>query len=135
MKAFQTQQLGKKICRLTAAGAHPPFLANPLSMRSQVVGSIHQFRSYASEMNDYVYHIKAGNIGGVDPSVIDACPVCSAVYKEMTSHSVIASTITSIRIEEVADNIITPEVASRLWDSLWLLFHETANTQSSLQFE
>lgn len=40
-------------------------------------------RSYYTEANDYVYNISVGNIAGVDPSVVDECPVCSKILREM----------------------------------------------------
>ena len=40
-------------------------------------------RNYSTETNEYVYNISVGNIAGVDPSVIDECPVCSSIMREM----------------------------------------------------
>lgn len=40
-------------------------------------------RAYSTETNEYVYNISVGNIAGVDPSVIDECPVCSTILREM----------------------------------------------------
>jgi len=40
-------------------------------------------RNYCSEANEYVHNISAGNIAGVDPSVIDECPVCSTILREL----------------------------------------------------
>lgn len=40
-------------------------------------------RNYYTEANDYVYNISVGNIAGVDPSVVDECPVCSKILREM----------------------------------------------------
>jgi hypothetical protein len=38
---------------------------------------------YSTEIKDYVFHIKAGNIDGVEPSVVDNCPVLSQIDREM----------------------------------------------------
>ncbi len=52
----------------------------PLSPRA---GKALSPRSYYTEANDYVYNISVGNIAGVDPSVVDECPVCSKILREM----------------------------------------------------
>ena len=52
----------------------------PLSPRA---GKALSPRNYYTEANDYVYNISVGNIAGVDPSVVDECPVCSKILREM----------------------------------------------------
>lgn len=52
----------------------------PMSPR---VGRAVTPRSYSTETNEYVYNISVGNIAGVDPSVVDECPVCSSILREM----------------------------------------------------
>ena len=67
-----------------------------------------------SEAKDYVYHIKAGNIIGVDPSVVDQCPVCSQILKEMMNGN--AQLLrSSVDINE--------EVAPDTLVAIWLLCH------------
>jgi hypothetical protein len=43
--------------------------------------------NYITEARDYVFHIKAGNINGVEPGVVDSDPVCSQIYREMMGGS------------------------------------------------
>eukprot|EP01032_Pedospumella_encystans_P016638 gene16638-18974_t len=53
----------------------------PMSPRG--IGRAVTPRSYSTETNEYVYNISVGNIAGVDPSVVDECPVCSSILREM----------------------------------------------------
>ena len=64
-----------------------------------------------SEAKDYVYHIKAGNIIGVDPSEVDKCPVCSQILQEMWDGN--AQLMTS-NVRANKDEL-TPEVLVAIW--------------------
>lgn len=74
-------------------------------------------KQHYTSLQDYVYHIKNGNFEGVDPSVIDTCPVCTGVYQNMTARPQPATTITNEPLNE-----INPQ----FWIALWILYHDSA---------
>lgn len=121
MKFSQTRQFSDKILRL-GAGFRPAtydlILRSPRQVTAQQKSANSQRRNYSSEIKDYVYNIKEGNIDGVDPSVIDSCSVCSEIYEEMTNIKGAAKALDeSIEIH--------PYLAARLFASFWVLYHET----------
>ena len=86
-------------------------------------------RVYSSEANEYVYHIKAGNIAGVHPSVIDQCQVCSKILREMNGHSDHnfhnRAPVADVEVEVGTNNTSRQGVLSKVWIAMWILHHES----------
>ena len=78
----------------------------PKSPRS---GAARSPRAYHTETNDYVYNISQGNISGVDPGVIDGCPVCSKILREMNGES------TPIAMDRADVEMAEEFVVGRVW--------------------
>lgn len=55
--------------------------------KSPRAGAARSPRTYYTEANEYVQSISQGKIVGVDPGVIDDCPVCSKILREMNGES------------------------------------------------
>jgi len=85
------------------------------AIKSVLKGTSNTKQHYTS-LQDYVYHIKNGNFEGVDPSVIDTCPVCTAVYQNMSA------------APKPATSIAEPlnEINPQFWIALWILYHDSA---------
>ena len=98
----------------TLTKAIKSLLRNDCMLKSASSNAKHHYTS----LQDYVYHIKNGNFEGVHPSVLDTCPVCTAVYKDMSSTRPEPATITTTE----PLNEINPQ----FWIALWIMYHDSA---------
>jgi hypothetical protein len=59
-----------------------------------------------------VYHINKGDIEGVDPSVIQSCPVCTQIFQEM-----------NLTLPKAVSpkSTLPPGLGPHVWLMLWLL--------------
>lgn len=78
--------------------------------KSPRAGAAKSPRTYYTEANDYVFNINHGNIAGVDPSVIDDCPVCTKILREMNGES--SPTVMERAEVEMAAEVV---VVGRIW--------------------
>jgi len=106
MKAFDTRLLGRTIAHTRSK----QLLALVPSFHAR--STVPRYRYYNAEVNEYVYNIKGGNIPGVDPGVIDVCPVCSVIHKKLAE----GITVMPCGLEIVEPSVSLP-VATQLWES------------------
>lgn len=85
-------------------------------------------RNYSSEATEYVLNIHNGKIAGVDPCVVEECPVCSKILQELY-----------IDQEEVSANLpqlqSDTDLATKIWVGLWLLHHDGSSRIHDYAFE
>lgn len=85
-------------------------------------------RNYTSEATDYVLGVHFGKIDGVDPGIVDQCPVCSKILRELNVDPAEANHDQDHVSAEV-------DLATKIWVGLWLLHHDAASHIHDYGFE
>lgn len=86
-------------------------------------------RHYTSEATEYVVGIHNGMIAGVDPCVVEECPVCSKILRELYVDKAEAHALDSDHLKSDVD------LATKIWVGLWLLHHDGSSHIHDYAFE
>lgn len=87
-------------------------------------------RHYSSEATEYVVGIRNGLIAGVDPCVVEECPVCSKILRELNIDKAEAC------VHADADHLKADvDLATKIWVGLWLLHHDGSSHIHDYAFE
>jgi hypothetical protein len=84
----------------------------------------HASQHYSTEAIEYVHGIRGGKIQGVPSSVVDECPVCTKILRELYGDEMDTMHVDVSVAAATATSVASADMATKLWVGMWLLHHD-----------
>jgi hypothetical protein len=105
-----------------AYGAHGkkvPHFLSPVQ-----ISPSHASQHYCTEAIDYVHGIQGGKIQGVPSSLVDECPVCTKILRELYGDDMESMHVDVSVAAATAASVASADAATKLWVGMWLLHRD-----------
>lgn len=79
---------------------------------------------YHTEAVDYVHGICRGRICGVAATVVNECPICTKILREIYGDH--AESVEVDVVSGTASEVEHSDAGTKLWVGMWILHHESA---------